>query len=75
MDKQHYDNFVNNVILPPLLRMIEDNFPKNPEEAKMRFYKSPIYKLLLIESMKYWQYNTLTLFNMFKNGLDTGSFV
>jgi len=64
-DKKEYDNFLREVVLKPLLRMIAIKHPENPAEAVVKFYRSPLYDALLKKDTKYWQYSTNKLFTMF----------
>jgi hypothetical protein len=60
-------------LVPDVVALIARHDGLDPREATKRFYASEVYSLLANEETKLWHYSPLTLYNMYKDEVVTGS--
>lgn len=63
------------IISSQTIGLISNNMGINEIKAAEGFYTSEVYALLEDESTKVWHFSPLTLFNMFEEEINTGTFV
>lgn len=66
---------VLSMVVPPVIKMIKEEMGLCEEEALCRFYRSKVYSALADEESKAWHYGPATLFNMFREEVETGTFL
>lgn len=62
------------LLIPQVVQLIVEHYPIDETTAAEQFYSSQVYTLLEQEDTKLWHFSPLTLFNMFKEEQDQGSF-
>ncbi|MDR0312297.1 MAG: hypothetical protein LBI14_01730 [Treponema sp.] len=61
------------IINPSIVQLIMDNRKLNNIEATTLFYTSALYAVLENEESKLWHLSPLTLYELFEEGLETGT--
>ena len=62
------------VIVPEVVNRIAESYSCDEVAATEEFYASKVYALLEQEETKLWHFSPLTLFNMYDEERNTGSF-
>ena len=62
------------IIVPEIVHRIAENYSCGEVAATEEFYASKVYALLEQEETKLWHFSPLTLFNMYDEERNTGSF-
>ena len=62
------------IIVPEIVHRISENYSCDEVAATEEFYASKVYALLEQEETKLWHFSPLTLFNMYDEERNTGSF-
>ena len=65
---------VMGVLVEQIVHLITENYAYDEMIASNEFYNSKVYALLEQEDTKLWHFSPLTLFNMFDEEKQTGSF-
>ncbi len=73
MDKTKFEALLT-VLVPQIVHLITENYPYDEIAATREFYSSQVYALLEEENTKLWHLSPLTIFNMFDEEKQTGSF-
>lgn len=73
MDKSKFEAIMT-IIVPQIIHLITENYPCGEIGAAKEFYASQVYSLLEQEDTKLWHFSALTIFNMFDEEKQTGSF-
>ena len=62
------------IIVPEIVHRIAESYSCDEVAATEEFYASKVYALLEQEETKLWHFSPLTLFNMYDEERNTGSF-
>ena len=62
------------LIVPQVISLIVENYSWDEVKASKEFYNSNVYASLEQEDTKLWHLSPLTLFNMFEEERETGTF-
>ena len=62
------------LIVPEVVNLIIENYKYDEITAVNEFYKSQLYSVLEKEKTKLWHFSPLTLYTMFDEEKQTGSF-
>lgn len=62
------------LLVPQVVNLITENYPYDEITASKEFYASGVYSLLEQENTKLWHLSALTLFHMFDEEKQTGTF-
>ena len=62
------------VLVPQILNLITESCQLDEVSAHKAFYGSKVYTLLEQEETKLWHFSALTLFHMFEEERQTGTF-
>lgn len=73
MDEKKF-NAVMTLLVPQIIGLITENYPLDELVASREFYDSKVYALLEQEDTKLWHLSPLSLFNMFDEEKQTGTF-
>lgn len=73
MNKRQYTAFLACALMPMVVQTIQKKTGWKVLDVLKKFYHSQVYALLEDESTKIWHYSPLTLYEMFKSELETGS--
>lgn len=73
MDEKKF-NAVMTLLVPQIIGLITENYPLDELAASREFYDSKVYALLEQEDTKLWHLSPLSLFNMFDEEKQTGTF-
>lgn len=65
---------VMGILVPQVIHLITEKYPYDELTAANEFYRSELYALLEQEDTKLWHLSPLTLFHMFDEEKQTGSF-
>lgn len=74
MEREKF-NAVMGVLVPQIIGLITKNFDDSEISAINMFYASQVYSILEKEETKLWHLSPLTLYNMYAEERNTGSFV
>lgn len=74
MEREKF-NAVMGVLVPQIIGLITKNFGDSEISAINMFYASQVYSILEKEETKLWHLSPLTLYNMYAEERNTGSFV
>ena len=74
MEREKF-NAVMGVLVPQIISLITKNFDDSEISAINMFYASQVYSILEKEETKLWHLSPLTLYNMYAEERNTGSFV
>lgn len=72
---EQFSTILSICIIPQVVKLINDNEINNEIESINKFYGSNTYKLLEQEETKLWHYSPLTIYNMWKSEIETGSII
>ena len=67
-------SIILSMVVPPVIKMMMDKEHWSEQEAITRFYSSKVYEALEDESLKTWHYGAATLYSMFCEERETGTF-
>lgn len=73
MDKQKFKAMLM-LLVPQVIYLITKNYSYDEVTASREFYDSKVYSILEQEDTKLWHLSALTLFNMFDEEKQTGTF-
>lgn len=62
------------LIIPPIIQLVMDKYGYDEITASKEFYESKVYSFLEEEDSGVWHYSPLTIFNMFDEEKESGSF-
>lgn len=62
------------LIVPQVIQLIIENYAYDEVTASKQFYDSDVYSVLEQEDTKLWHLSPLTLFEMFDEEKNTGTF-
>lgn len=74
MEREKF-NAVMGVLVPQIIGLITKDFGGSEISAINMFYASRVYSILEREETKLWHLSPLTLYNMYVEERNTGSFV
>lgn len=74
MDKDKFEALLAIAIVPPVVKLIAEHFNLDEKKAVNDFYSSKVYSFLEREDTGVWHYSPLTLFSMYKEECDFGTF-
>lgn len=74
MEKKKFEALLV-LIVPQVIHLITENFSCDEMTASKEFYSSEVYSILEREDTKVWHFSPLTLFHMFEEEKQTGTFV
>ena len=63
------------ILIPQIVEIIIQREKIVEDEALLRFYLSKTYKMLSNEESKLWYYSPLTIYEIWKNELETGELI
>lgn len=73
MEKKKFEAVLM-LLVPQVIHLIVENYPYDEVTASKEFYSSKVYSFLEREDTKLWHLSALTLFNMFDEEKQTGTF-
>ncbi len=73
MDKKKFEALLM-ILVPQVINLIVANCHCDEVTASREFYSSGVYSFLEQENTKLWHLSALTLFNMFDEEKQTGTF-
>lgn len=73
MEKKKFEAMLM-LIVPQVVHLIVENYSYDEVTASRKFYSSKVYSFLEQEDTKLWHLSALTLFNMFNEEKQTGTF-
>ena len=73
MEKKKFEAMLM-LLVPQVIRLIVENYSYDEVTAAKAFYNSKVYSFLEQEDTKLWHLSALTLFNMFDEEKQTGTF-
>lgn len=73
MGKEQYGALLS-LIVPEIVKLIVEKQGREDIVATESFYNSQVYSYLEKEEFKFWHYSPLTLYNLYEEELETGSF-
>lgn len=73
MEKKKFETMLM-LLVPQVIYLIVENYPYDEVKASKEFYSSKVYSFLEQEDTKLWHLSALTLFNMFDEEKQTGTF-
>lgn len=62
------------LLVTQVIGLIAENYSYDEVTALKEFYNSKVYSFLEVEDTKLWHFSALTLFNMFSEEKETGTF-
>ncbi|MCB6201366.1 hypothetical protein [Extibacter muris] len=62
------------LLVTQVIGLIAENYSYDEVTASKEFYNSKVYSFLEVEDTKLWHFSALTLFNMFSEEKETGTF-
>ncbi len=62
------------LLVTQVIGLIAENYSYDEVTASKEFYNSKVYSFLEVEDTKLWHFSALTLFNMFSEEIETGTF-
>lgn len=65
---------VMGILVEQVVHLMVEKYPYDEITASREFYDSKVYALLEQEDTKLWHFSPLTLFHMFDDEKNTGSF-
>lgn len=65
---------VMGVLVPQVVQLIAENYQYDETTAMNEFYASKVYAILEEEDTKLWHLSPLTLFHMFEEETQSGTF-
>ena len=74
MDDNKFSSIIS-LIVPQVIQLIVENDDIDETYAIQEFYNSKVYKALENADTAVWHFSALTLYNMYKEEKETGSFV
>jgi len=63
------------LLVPQVVHLICENYNLDEVTATDRFYLSKVYSILEQEETKLWHMSALTIYNMYEEEQQTGSFI
>lgn len=72
MEKQKFEAVLT-LLVAQIIHLIVEDCQCDELAASKLFYASTVYSLLEQEDTKLWHFSALTLFNMFKEEMKTGT--
>lgn len=73
MEKEKFEAVLM-LLVPQVIHLIVENYPYDEVTASKEFYSSKVYSFLEEEDTKLWHLSALTLFNMFDEEKQMGTF-
>jgi len=73
MEKKKFEAMLV-LLVPQVIHLIVENYSYDEVTAFREFYSSEVYSFLEQEDTKLWHLSALTLFNMFVEEKQTGTF-
>ncbi len=73
MEKKKFEAMLM-LLVPQVIQLIVEKYSCNEVTAAKAFYNSKVYSFLEEEDTKLWHFSALTLFNMFDEEKQTGTF-
>ncbi len=73
MEKKKFEAMLM-LLVPQVIHLIVENYSYDEVKASKEFYSSGVYSFLEREDTKLWHLSALTLFNMFDEEKQTGTF-
>ncbi len=73
MEKKKFEAMLM-LLVPQVIHLIVENYSYDEVMASKEFYSSGVYSFLEREDTKLWHLSALTLFNMFDEEKQTGTF-
>ncbi len=73
MEKKKFEAMLM-LLVPQIIHLIVENYTYGEVAASKEFYSSKVYSFLEQEDTKLWHLSALTLFNMFDEEKQTGTF-
>lgn len=74
MDEK-FSSMLSIILIPQIVEIIIQREKIVEDEALLRFYLSKTYKMLSNEESKLWYYSPLTIYEIWKNELETGELI
>ncbi len=74
MEKKKFEAMLI-LLVPQVIHLIIENYSYDEITASREFYSSKVYSFLEQEDTKLWHLSALTLFNMFVEEKQTGTFI
>lgn len=74
MEKERFEVLLT-LIVPQVIQLITERDSCHEITALKEFYSSEVYSILEQEDTKIWHFSPLTLFHMFEEEKQTGTFV
>ena len=71
MEKKKFEAML---VVTQVIGLITEYYPYDEVTASKEFYNSKVYSFLEVEDTKLWHLSALTLFNMFNEEKETGTF-
>ncbi|BDF35717.1 hypothetical protein CE91St62_37800 [Lachnospiraceae bacterium] len=73
MEKKKFEAMLV-LLVTQVIGLITEYYPYDEVTASKEFYNSKVYSFLEVEDTKLWHLSALTLFNMFNEEKETGTF-
>ena len=73
MEKKKFEAMLV-LLVTQVIGLISEYYPYDEVTASKEFYNSKVYSFLEVEDTKLWHLSALTLFNMFNEEKETGTF-
>lgn len=73
MEKEKFEAVLM-LLVPQVIHLIVENYPYDEVTASKEFYSSKVYSFLEEEDTKLWHLSALTLFSMFDEEKQMGTF-
>ncbi len=74
MNEEKYEAILV-ILVPQVIQLLCTNLLLDEMTATKNFYGSKVYELLEQEDTKLWHFSPLTIFNMYKEEMEIGSFI
>lgn len=74
MEKKKFEAMLM-LLVPQVIHLIVENYPYDEVNASKEFYRSKVYSCLEQEDTKLWHLSALTLFHMFDEEKQMGTFI
>lgn len=73
MEKRKFEAMLM-LLVPQVIQLVVENYLYDEVTASKEFYSSKVYSFLEQEDTKLWHLSALTLYNMFDEEKQTGTF-
>lgn len=73
MEKKKFEAMLM-LLVPQVIQLVVENYLYDEVTASKEFYSSKVYSFLEQEDTKLWHLSALTLYNMFDEEKQTGTF-